>query len=551
MPYTYTISKLTPQNLALLVTTVFMLSACGSSSSGPSGFDRSSSSSRVSSSSSSQVSSIQTSSSSSISSATVSWVAGEFESVNNFWDLCEAPRTGIDPNSNAPYFDTQGSTLDENNLLRSLSDIVYLWYGEIIDQDPALFSTANYFDVLKTDAFTATGTPKDQFHWSVNTDEYNKQAQSGESAGYGVTWALLSTTPPREAVVVITQPNSPATAPDVNLSRGERIISIDGVSLVNGSDVDTLNEGLFPSTLGETHTFVIQSLNSSATRTVEMTTTTIIEAPVNIVSTIPTTTGNVGYILFNSHIATAETGLADAIDQLNTQGVSDLVLDLRYNGGGFLYIASQLGYMIGGSNTVNKTFDDLTFNDKHPTINPVTGEVLTPTLFQTKTQSGADLPTLNLDRVFVLTGNNTCSASESIMNGLRGVDIEVIQIGGTTCGKPYGAYLMPNCGTSYFTIQFKGANAKGYGDFTDGFFPGIANSSNPAELPGCEVADDYDHLLGDEDEARLAAALFYRDNSSCAATANTKVQQKISAPVYDGFIRQPRGLGDAIMQKTF
>lgn len=485
---------------------------------------------------------------------TADWVVGEFPSMNDFWDLCDSPRTGIDPATDQSYMDTQGTALDENNLLRSMSNELYLWYDEIIDRDPSLYSTDEYYDLLKTEAITATGTAKDQFHWSTNTDDYNKQTQSGESAGYGATWTLISTAPPREIVIILTQPNSPATAPDVNLSRGERILSVDGVDVINGSDVDTLNAGLFPKTLGETHTFVIQSLNTNTTRTVQMTTATIIESPVNIVTTIATASGNVGYILFNSHIEPAETGLIDAIDQLNTKGVSDLVLDMRYNGGGLLDIASELGYMIGGSNTTNKIFESVAFNNKYPSINPVTGYALTPIPFHTRTQgfsapAGSNLPTLNLNRVFVLTGSNTCSASESVMNSLRGAGVEVIQIGGATCGKPYGAYIIPNCGTSYFTIQFKGANAKGYGDYTDGFFPGAANSDNPAELPGCEVPDDYNHVLGDQNEARLFAALAYRDNGSCINVASNAKNQKISKPIDDGIIHQPRGLGDKIMRK--
>lgn len=485
------------------------------------------------------------------------WVEGDFSPIDDFINLCEAPRTGIDPFTGQAYLDAQGTALDENNFLRSVTRDLYLWYSEVTDLDPANYDTAVYFQLLKTAATTDTGTPKDQFHWSVNTDQSNAEILTGESIGYGATFALLSDTPPREAVVVLTVPNSPAAA--VNLIRGARIISIDGVSVIDddtNAGVDTLNEGMFPSVLGASHTFVIQDLNASTTRTIEMTSTTVADTPVHTVSTIETATGNVGYILFNDHINSAETGLINAINDLNTQGVSDLVLDLRYNGGGFLDIANELGYMIGGNNVIDKTFESLTFNDQHQANNPVTGQPLAPVLFHTKTfgfsePEGIDLPTLNLDRVFVLAGSNTCSASESLMNSLRGADVEVIQIGGTTCGKPYGAYLIDNCGTSYFTIQFKGTNAKGYGDYADGLFPGIANSTNLAELPGCSVADDYNHLLGDQDEARLNAALAYRENGACPTTGANGFAQKISAPVNDGIIRKPRGLSDKILTNRF
>ena len=91
---------------------------------------------------------------------------------------------------------------------------------------------------------------------------------------------------------------------------------------------------------------------------------------------------------------------------------------------------------------------------------------------------------MNLSRVYVLTGGTTCSASESIINGLRGVDVEVIQIGSTTCGKPYGFYPEDNCGTTYFSIQFKGVNAAGFGDYADGFSPSNTSGAAARRVPG-------------------------------------------------------------------
>jgi hypothetical protein len=177
--------------------------------------------------------------------------------------------------------------------------------------------------------------------------------------------------------------------------------------------------------------------------------------------------------------------------------------------------------MIAGAGpTAGRIFEDISFNDKHPATNPVTGQPLTPTPFHTTTlgfsgPAGQTLPTLNMFRVYVLSGPNTCSASESIMNSLRGVDVEVIQIGSTTCGKPYGFFPTGNCGTTYFTIQFKGENDKGFGDYSDGFSPANSTGVVGEVVPGCSVADDFTHALGDPDEGRLAAALLYRDSLTC------------------------------------
>ena len=159
------------------------------------------------------------------------------------------------------------------------------------------------------------------------------------------------------------------------------------------------------------------------------------------------------------------------------------MLDLRYNGGGCLYIASEVAYMIAGSApTAGQDFERLQFNDKHRSINPVTGSALTPMPFFNGSSTGQALPTLNLPRVFVLTGSMTCSASESIINGLRGVNVQVIQIGSTTCGKPYGFYPDDNCGTTYFTIQFQGVNDAGFGSYGDGFTPNNTTAAGAERL---------------------------------------------------------------------
>lgn len=452
------------------------------------------------------------------------WTPGVFQPSDSFAAQCVAPRSGTDPQTGLAYPDVQGTTLDENNFLRSWSDETYLWYDEIVDQDPAGFNNPlDYFDELRTFATTPSGADKDKFHFTFDSAEWFQLSQSGVSAGYGAAWIILSQTVPRELVVAYTEPGSPATAPAANLSRGARILGVDGVDLptaTSNADINTLNAGLFPSGPGEVHTFVVEDLGSGGnTREITMTSANVEATPVQHVKAVSAPVGLVGYLLFNDHIATAEAGLVDAVEQLSAAGIEELVLDIRYNGGGFLAIASQLAYMIAGdAQTAGRTFEAIEFNDKHPATNPVTGQPLTPMPFFSTTQDfslppGDPLPTLNLSRVVVLSGPNTCSASEAIMNGLGGAEIEVIQIGGTTCGKPYGFYPTDNCGTTYFTIQFRGVNDKGFGDYTDGFSPGVAAA--PAVLPGCAVADDFEHALGDPLEQRFQAALLYLEDRSC------------------------------------
>ncbi|MDE0422061.1 MAG: S41 family peptidase [Gammaproteobacteria bacterium] len=452
------------------------------------------------------------------------WVRGLFEQSSVFRNSCAVPRTGIDPDTSLPFGDRQGTTLDENNWLRSWSDHSYLWYSEIVDTDPDCCDTPTYFGLMKTMETTPSGAEKDRFHFSMDTEEWNALSQSGVSAGYGARFAVLAPRPPRDIRVAYTQPNSPATHPDVAFARGTKILAIDGVDAINAPsrrEVDILNAGLFPDELGETHSFTVQDAGSSTPRTVTVRSANITSDPVQHVRVIDTDQGTVGYMLFLDHIATAERRLVDSINELADAGVEDLVLDLRYNGGGYTIIANQLAYMIAGASAAQgKVFSELRFNDKHTTFNPVTGDILRPTLFRTTTvglslTQGEPLPTLDLDRVFVLTGPGTCSASEAIINGLRGIDIDVILVGETTCGKPHGFYPTDNCGTTYFTVQFELVNGDGFGDYAGGFTAVNAPAPDGVAVTGCAVADDFDHGFGDTQEARLSAALAYRTDSSC------------------------------------
>ncbi len=442
---------------------------------------------------------------------TITWVSGEFAPSDTFKGQCVA--------------------LNEKHWLRSWSNETYLWYDEIVDRNPAdTPNVLDYFNLLKTEQLTDSGARKDNFHFNMSTAEWDALNQSGVSLGYGFEFVLKASSPPRKAIISYTEPNTEATTQ--NLLRGYEIVSIDGVDFVNGDDVNTLNAGLFPDQQGKLTEFVFLDPNTNEERTVTLTAAEITSTPVQNGKVLQTASGNVGYFQFNSHIATAERGLFNVITQMKNNNVSDLVVDLRYNGGGLLAMAAQLGYMIAGEqNTQNRIFEQTVFNDKHPTINPVTGQPLTPLPFidfyigfdpNSGIADETPLPSLGLDRVFVLTTGNTCSASEALINGLRGADIEVIQIGSTSCGKPYGFYPTDNCDTTYFTIQFSGINDKGFGEYSDGFTPlnTLDNDKLPVRIPGCAVADDFSKQLGDPTERLLATALDYRDTGTCPAPSS-------------------------------
>lgn len=429
----------------------------------------------------------------------------------------------------APLANQCTSAAAQNNFLRSWTNDTYLWYSEVPDLDPnQTRDPLDYFEQLKTSAITAASKPKDRFHFTYDTAAWNALSQSGVEAGYGVQWVVVASSPPRLIVAAYIEPNSPAAA--AGITRGTQVLMIDNEDLIQGgatqAAADVLNAGLFPDEANETHTFRIRNLDGTES-TVSMTSEALTLTPVQNVHTIDDAGAHVGYILFNDHIATSEALLVDAITQLQGSDIDDLVMDIRYNGGGYLTIAGALAYMIAGdAATDGRIFERLQFNDKHPTTDPISNEPLTPTPFQKighfGGSNGVALPTLNLPRVYVITGPNTCSASESIINGLRGVGVAVYQIGAATCGKPYGFYPQDNCGTTYFSIQFQGDNDKGFGNYPDGFTPASIDDQE-ARVLGCEVADDFTHPLGDAAEARLKTALAFRAAgnlpSACAAVS--------------------------------
>lgn len=453
---------------------------------------------------------------------------------------CAAPRSSSS--------DRQGSLTTEKSWIRAYVNETYLWYGDVAYVDPSKYiagATVNYvapsdnstssltlasnYDVVdayfnsqRSTLLTSSGKPKDQYHFTYTTAEWEALSNSGSSVGFGFQLALLSNRPPRSAVVAYSDPGTPAVAN--NIGRGAQILQVNGVNVLDGSP-DVLNEGLFSPITGKQYTFTLQDQGSASTRTVTMTAGAVISTPVQNVHTLPAPYSDVGYLQFNDHIATAESQLIAAVNQLKAAnsgaGIRDLVIDLRYNGGGLLDIASELAYMIAGATpTSGKTFEKLSFNDKNP-FQVSASDASTPFHSTTKgfsTVSGRSLPQLGLSRVYVLVGSGTCSASESVINGLRGVGIEVVLIGNTTCGKPYGFYPTDNCSTTYFTIQFKGVNQAGFGEYADGFVPG-GTGSTANNLPGCTVADDFSRPLGDISEARLATALRYRASGSCGVSA--------------------------------
>jgi carboxyl-terminal processing protease len=435
---------------------------------------------------------------------------------------CVAPRPGTN--------DGPGSIDTEKTWVRAFMNETYLWYQDIPQVDPAAYTAAAYgnstykaldayFRALKTPKKTASGKLVDEFSFTRVTADLVKQ-QSGIASGYGIKYVVITQTP-FALRVAYTDPNSPAQIAGVQ--RGDTLISIDGVNIDNNtsSGVAVVNAGLDP-VANKTTVFGFQS-PGAAVRSVSITSSdNIAVSPVSMTTTFVMGSDTIGYLTLNSfNIFSAEKQLIDAVNQLKAANINELVLDLRYNGGGFLALSSQLAWMIGDANLAGKTYEKVVCNDKNPLNFCNSAGTFQPTSIGLSVTRGQALPQLKLKRVFVLTSKSTCSASESVINGLSPF-INVVLIGSKTCGKPYGFNITPNCGTSYAAIQFKGVNDKGFGDYADGF------------APTCQVADDLTKPRGDPTELMLAGALKYISTGNCPAVSTGTMKQQSKATFGEG-----------------
>src|SRR5690606_7754188 len=261
----------------------------------------------------------------------------------------------------------------------------------------------------KTEGRADSGRPKDEFHFTYDTDGYN-QLTSGIVAGHGISWVIVEGAVPREIRAEFVQPGSPAAIAGVR--RGALLLHVNGVNVINDqttAGADIVLGAMYGPTPGTAYTMVFRDRDAATSFTTTLLADQISFDPVPVVGSFTAGTSQVGYLLFNDHNKPAEAALVSAVTQLAADDIDELVLDLRYNGGGYLDIASQLAYMIAGpAATANRTFELLQFNARHGGRHPLTGQMIQPMPFHSTTGGfslppGASLPHLALDRVYVLT----------------------------------------------------------------------------------------------------------------------------------------------------
>jgi carboxyl-terminal processing protease len=434
-------------------------------------------------------------------------------SVSNQYAQQCSPNNPYRQDSDAGTNPAPGTLTLEKQWAREYINEAYYWYAQVpsVDANASTYSrdtTAGLYPSLSAYFLALTTTPNDRFSLTYPTRAWKQLSQAGVSVSYGAEFAQVATTGGGAAYrIAFVEPGSPAAT--AGLRRGDTVAAIDGQPVAS-LGADAIDAALLPSSAA-THDFDFTRVGAG-TISVRLTAAAIAMSPVPSTVILNTAGGRIGYLLFNDHTLTAEDALFGAVQGLAAQGIDDLVIDLRYNRGGYVFISSQLAYMVAGaSRTASRVFERQQYSDKRVAESNSTASIMP--FFNVKCEpdpaqgfgctSSDILPTLTLSRVWVLAGPDTCSASEAFVNGLRGIDINVTLVGGTTCGKPYAFTAKDNCGISYFPIESKGVNAKGFGDYAAGF------------AATCAAADDFDHALGDPAEGMLAAALAHRAGGAC------------------------------------
>ena len=370
----------------------------------------------------------------------------------------------------------------------------YFWYRISPRPDPAPYSDAqSYFNALIYTGGSAPFLQADRFSGSQTTEAFNRFFGDGASLGYGLSVAGLELVRDgsKPLYVRYVEPLSPAATGGVQ--RGDRVISINGRSaaeLIVADDFSVLTA----QQAGDTVTLVLR--RAGVDRNVNLRAEVFNLSPVTGTTIITTAGGRrIGYVGVKDMISQALAPLETAFARFKAEGVQDVVLDLRYNGGGLVSTGGTLASYVAGSRGNDLNYATLLYNDKRASSNNES--------FRFSNLSSA----LGLPRVFVLMGRRTCSASEQLINGLRGANVEVVAVGETSCGKPVGFLPANSCGRTYSVVNFESVNHRNEGRYFDGL------------APVCVVSEDFTAAQGSISDPLMSAAKLAADTGFCPAVS--------------------------------
>lgn len=377
------------------------------------------------------------------------------------------------------------TTVRQNLSVRDVMQDLYFWYRAIPAIDPARYDSPEaYLEAIRY-------RPLDE-QFSYISPKAASEAFYGESqyAGFGfATQTLTDATGAVRMRIAQVFPDSPAS--EARLVRGDDLVGIGGRTVAELVATGAIGTALGAAEPGVTRDLEVLSADGRRT-TVTLTKRVVTIPTVSDLRVFQVAGRTTGYFFFRNFVQPSVAALDRTFGTLGASKVEELVLDLRYNGGGLVTVARQLASLIGGTRTRGEIFADFVHNDRNARRN----EAL---------RFEAPSAALSLRRVVVITTRASASASELVINALSPF-IEVVVIGDRTYGKPVGQYSVPFCDKVLYPVSFTVRNARGQGDFFDGL------------PPTCRAADDLDHAIGDPGEASLAEALRVIATGRCSSS---------------------------------
>lgn len=406
------------------------------------------------------------------------------------------------------------ATLEIQDFIWKGMNLYYLWQADVPNLSDDRFANQTELNTflasypVPEDLFDAlrVNNTIDRFSWIVDDYlELEGQLQGttkNNGVEFGLTYKPGSTTEIFGRVRYII---AGSDASNKNIKRGDFFTAVNGIQLT----ISNYRSLLFGT--NETYTLNLADYNGTTIvangKSVDLTKTVLSENPILINKVITSGSHKIGYLMYNGFYANYDNELNDAFGTLKSQGVTDLVLDLRYNGGGSVQTATRLASMITGQFT-GQVFAKQQWNAK---INAYFEADNPDALFNYFTDKIGDkeINSLKLTKVYILTSAGTASASELVINGLE-PHIQVIQIGDKTVGKNVGSvtlYDSPSFGSenrnpkhryAMQPIVLKIVNSVGFGDYFNGLQPDYLLKETSFIALG---------VLGETDEPLLSSAI--------------------------------------------
>ena len=351
---------------------------------------------------------------------------------------------------------------------------VYLWY----DLLPASVDIDDYATPEELLAYLITFQPLDDFSFINTAAADSAFFGAGQFEGFGFSSRYVVAGDLR-----LTRVFSDSPANLAGFERGQRIVALDGRTI---AEIDA-NEGVGVVFDQSPLEFTMRRLEDTEF-TVTVTQDLVTINPLPQWRVIDTGNGMVGYVELASFISTADPVFDTVFGDFRAAGVTDVIIDLRYNGGGLVSTTELLGDYFGGDVADGLIFSKTLFNDNNDNFNRTE-------FFERLGNS------MSLSRLVVVATRSTASASELVTNSME-PHVEVTIVGDSTFGKPVGQLGLPFCDKILRPTSFQTINANDEGDYFDGL---------PVD---CAAADDLSIPVGDDADPNVVTALSYLANGA-------------------------------------